>query len=444
MTKFENVKIGIWGFGRVGKSVLTYVSKLNVQCQIFDQRVLSYEEQQLIKEHQANIIDPQHFDHFLQSNDYIVASPGVDISSYQSKARFICELDIFACLWHKPTIGITGTIGKTTVTTLLYTILQKHMPTVVGGNIGTPMLDIVKQQNNVDLGILELSSWQLEYTKEYKPDIAIVTNLYPNHLDRHKTMAAYFQAKATIIKYQMPHQTAILPLSLWNNIQPLLLQSRIIWVHDGKPMRQHFKHANHIIYKDKNQVIEWYCGTERIICSSALLPACTFHANWLAIIACLITLGIPTHELSDSIIYLEHRLEKIGTYKQVTFYNDSKATTVEATLAALKQLKHDHIILFLGGLSKGVDRSTLIKKLPKSVKEVLCFGKEADILKQYCIQYNIPSHAYATLPDAFAALHSKLPSKGTILFSPSGSSLDLYTDYEERGRDFKRLFASLS
>ncbi len=443
MITLTNKKVGIWGFGRVGKAALTYLSQQKAHCLVYDIRPLTTDELKLLHTHQAYTYSHEELDQFLQTADYILASPGVDTAPYRDKASFICELDLFAQVWTKPSIGITGTIGKTTLTTLLNTILQKNMSVVMGGNIGTPLLDLVTHQEKADLAVIELSSWQLEYAHTYAPSIALWTNLYPNHLDRHHTMDAYFHAKANIIKQQTSTQTTVVPLDLWHQIQKLKITSHCMWVHHNKPEQHHFDHATSLLYVDSNQVVYWQNGSEQILMEAAQLPSCTFATNWLFVLATLLALKLPISLINDCSMRLEHRLEKVGTYQHLTFYNDSKATTPEATLAALNQFKQDKIILFLGGLSKGVDRSILISKLPKNITQIICFGQEAQQLKALCETYQFTTHACSDLEKAFQ--HATTSNTATIaLFSPSGSSFDLYTNYQERGDHFKQLVSSLA
>ena len=436
-------KVGIWGLGSVGKAAIAYLSEQGAQCHIYDQRTLTNDELKLLHRYQVQAYGQEELDQFLQSHDYILASPGVDIAPYRNKAHFLCELDLFAPVWHKPSIGITGTIGKTTLTTLLHMILKKEMTVTMGGNIGIPLFEVVAQQKHVDVAVIELSSWQLEYAHTYAPNIAIWTNLYPNHLDRHHTMDAYFQAKAHLLTYQTNAQTAIVPLALWNQIQALKITSDCIWVHYTKPKHRYFDRAQSMIYLDNDQIIYWQNGFKQKLMHVDQLPTCTFTTNWLFILATLLTLKLPISLINNCSIQLEHRLEKVGTHNKLTYYNDSKATTPEATLAAVGRFKHDKLILFLGGLSKGVDRSPLIKQLPENVIAIICFGKEAYLLKALCDEQQLNAYAYANLEEAFRYATTNINNANIALLSPSGASFDLYTNYQERGNHFKQLVSLL-
>lgn len=440
-----NKKIGIWGFGAVGKSTLTHLAAQGNFCTVLDKRDLSPDEKNLLTKHNATYIQEEELDYFFLHNDFIFASPGIDINPYKHRAHFICELDIFAPAWHKPLIAITGTVGKTSTTTLLGKLLQQSMRIAVGGNIGTPMLSFLENKNTYDYAVLELSSWQLEHAQPFAPDIAVWTNFSPNHLDRHKTMQNYFAAKLRILKHQTATQTAILPISLFNRIAPLDLASQKIWIDDAEnryipELKQH----DQVLHIEDNFIVIKSVHDRILLGDVNALPHCTYRQNMLIAAAVLHTLDMPFNMLKDTDITVEHRLEKVACKNNVAYYNDSKATVPESTLAALTEFKDKKVILFLGGLSKGVDRAEFVRALPAHIKEVICFGKEAEMLHAMCTKNAIAGSAYNSLENAFAYATNIAQPEDVVLFSPAGSSFDLYTDYAERGRHFKQLVEKYS
>lgn len=433
-------KIGIWGFGAVGRSALAYFAQQGAMCTVLDKRTLSNDEQQLLAKYNATYFSEKKIDDFFSHNDFIFASPGIDINPHKHLAHFVCELDIFAPTWNKQIIAITGTVGKTSTTTLLGKLLQKTLRIAVGGNIGTPMLNFLDQKNNFDYALLELSSWQLEHAQPFAPDVAIWTNFSPNHLDRHHTMEAYFNAKLQIMLHQTARQTTIVPVSLYDRIMPLNLTAKKIWIDDTNNNHT-LKLATHdkLLYIENNSVAIKSSNNTIILGDINTLPHCTYMQNMLIAAAVLHTLHMPFELLTQIDIAIEHRLEMVARKKNVTFYNDSKATVPESTLAALAQFKNNNVILFLGGLSKGVDRTDLVRALPAHIKKVICFGSEAQALRATCTKNNIASIAFDTLKDAFDHATHIAHQNDIILLSPSGSSYDLYADYAERGRHFKQL-----
>jgi len=517
--------VGIVGFGVVGRSILSFLNEKKGQAinhddheimrlSIWDARVLSAEEQLFINDYGASVIDPAQvsLEDFLRNNDYIVASPGVDLNDYQKyHNKFLCELDFFSTFFSKPVIAITGALGKTTTTKLLgkltslvsYLSLEqkkgtqqnkfkdyfgntKAITSVIGGNIGIGMLDLVKQQESYDLGVLELSSFQLELNKKFAPDIAIFTNFYANHLDRHKTLEAYFEAKFSIIRYQRPDQIAILSLDLLtgdgahllNNYLPAV-KSQVCFVAQELPDQELLKKINRPEYllfyvKEHNlyvtSVRNSTCEQAFKLFDLTVLPATTFLSNWLQILTTLYILGADLLALehifkTDRQAFVlddhHHRVEYFATINHVDFYNDSKSTVIQATQAAVEQLaRHNKpIILILGGLSKGVDRSPLVSYLKtiKNIKKVYCFGKDSDVfLSNYSDartgeavgrlevqERNIGCTYFPTLEEIIQDIKKTMKPGDLVLFSPSGSSFDLFKNYEHRGQVFKDLVLRL-
>ena len=440
-------KIGIWGFGVTGKSVLTFLYKKQARIQVMDNRPLTAHELTLLQEKSIPYISQKNIEQFLNTSDFIIASPGIDLRPYRPfKKKFITELDLFSQFFTKPTIAITGTVGKTTITSLLTHILSENRLSVVtGGNIGTGLCDLISQTDAVDYAVLEVSSFQLEYCKQFAPAFALWTNFYPNHLDRHTTLTDYFNAKMHIIVHQKKGQQALLPLTLAAQL-PKTIQSTVSFfttenITTTTIQKQY--HDHRIFWIKKNAFVLSYHGKTTELYNIDQLPEDTFIENWLCIIATLSLLKIPLTATLPAHKSLEHRLEHVATINDVVYYNDSKATVPQATLASVNKLANKHLILFLGGLSKGVDRTALIAALKNKVQFVFCFGIEAHQLQKLCQQNNIDSEQFTSLDDAFTACVKMTKPGNTVLFSPSGSSFDLFRNYQERGNRFKELVKEL-
>lgn len=446
---FNNKKIGIWGFGIVGKSALRFFAQHDAVITILEQKMLSAEERALIEQHGVQLLQCTP-DEFFAQNDYVLASPGIDLRPYlQYRDKFLTELDIFQQFFKKPYIGITGTIGKTTVTTLITQALeQAELSVAAGGNIGLGMLDLLKQ-HDVNYAVLELSSFQLEYAQNCKPAIAIITNLYPNHLDRHHTLTEYGKAKLQLIAHQQSNQHAIINVELRELIKTTFADTyaqRTMWyVSDTSPsnaLLDTLMPHEYLIWSENNSIVLQHNGVQTPLKQYGTIPTTSFALNWLFVAATLQILGKPVQlshlaECSQQ----EHRTEYVATVNGIAFYNDSKATIPHATIAAVHKLKSAPIILLLGGLSKGVDRTALLSELAGNVKQVICFGDEARQLHEAAQQYNVSSSAYKKLEDAFNAATLVAQPCDIVLLSPGGSSFDLFKDYKERGNRFKELVA---
>lgn len=439
----NNKKIGIWGLGVVGTSALRFLSTKTNTLTVLDKKAPTPELETLISGTHAHYMSEQQLDQFLENNEFIIASPGIDLSTYAAyKDKWICELDLFCSEWKKPIIAITGTVGKTSIVhlaTQLFT--QAGVKVATGGNIGTGMLDLLPLQETVDICILELSSFQLEFARNFNPSIALWTNFYPNHLDRHKTLDAYFEAKAHLIQNQSPEHHALIPWALREKIQNI---SHRPWIFFGTdiPLKERLTFRNHeslVTIEDDN--IVWITqNTKDILTSVNSLPSLSYQANWITL-AALCKLGhIPLITSPNNSYNLPpHRLRLVNTVNGVSFYNDSKSTIAEATLAAVTEFKGKPVHLFLGGLSKGVDRSDLILQLKDKVKTIYCFGAEAATLHIICTKIGIEAYQDPDLKLSFDRCVAHALSGDIVLLSPAGASYDLFKDYLERGTYFEKL-----
>lgn len=444
-----NKKIGIWGFGIVGKAALNYFTQQKIATTIFDSKELSVQEKDLIAASQSNLW--QHdVTTFLQTHDLILPSPGIDLrifNAYQKK--FITELDILAHTTTKKVIAITGTVGKTSVTHLLASHMHNHKKVITGGNIGTGMLELINRQDQAEIIILEVSSFQLEYNRYFAPDLALWTNFYPNHLDRHTTLNDYFDAKYKIIEYQNKNQQALIPLNLAEQIKSKKSNhaGAIHYFSTQKPSSKQLDFLSKdgsLFWLSSDALMQSNQNDTRLIMPLEQFPKSSFIENWIIIIAALALQNIPLNSLSQNEITIpHHRIEKIAAHRGIDFYNDSKATIMESTQVAVEKLQGRSIILLLGGLSKGIDRSPALKQLKNKVKYLICFGSEAEILHKAAQKQDISSAYYATLEEAVEHAVKYAQAGDQVLLSPGGSSYDLFKNYEERGKRFKELISNL-
>lgn len=438
-------KIGIWGFGIVGKSVANYLYSINCNLEVLEKRDLNIAEKDFLKIKNISFLNQDlHLEEFLQRNDIIIPSPGIDLSiAIKYKHKFLSELDVFAINFKKPIIAITGTLGKTSVTHLLTKLFcMQNLRAVAAGNIGFGMCDLLLNQNDIDLVILEVSSFQLEQSSLLKSKIAIWTNFYPNHLDRHKNIESYFDAKFKIVLKQDESDNALLPFNLIDQIYAIRPRCNINFFTTDKVEQRDFellKEGDSLFYIENGNIYCHLNNKREFIYYLSDLPEISFLENWLIICATFYLYKVKLNINFNELDIPEHRLEKFAQYGLIEFYNDSKSTVSESTLSAVSKFNSDQLILFLGGLSKGVDRSLLINKLKYKVKTIICFGAEADQLKNFCDLVSIPAYKGNKLEEAVNICFKIIKDKDKILFSPAGSSYDLFSNYQERGTNFKQL-----
>lgn len=447
----KNIRIGIWGFGITGKSAAQHFITHGYALTIMDQRQPTPTEQEYLnKKNITWYTQETESDLFFNSCDFIIPSPGINIiqSGYATHAhKCITELDVFSRYFHKPIIAITGSVGKTSTTTILAQVFAElSIPVAIGGNIGTPTFDLIAQQNTVDYALLEVSSFQLMNCNTFAPHIAIWTNFYPNHLDYHATEDEYLTAKYAVLKNQPDNPLSLIPFSLRDKIPAANhQQSRAYFSTEpiAHKLLTAFNHNEIFYYIENNCIMRYADNTHTsIINLTDELTAFSFIENILiAASVCDIMHRDPhvLHSITQTNCLPEHRTEKIGIINNVTFYNDSKATTTASTLAAVQKLKNKPLHLFLGGLSKGVDRMPFITQLKNDVHYIYCFGKEAQELYIMCKNNNIPAMHFTTLNEAFDKCINQIQPNDCVLLSPAGSSYDLYENYEHRGNHFKEL-----
>lgn len=457
--------LGILGFGVVGKSALKFFKKKykDTKITVWDQRDFSDFEVQILNKYD---IDNAHlkFDEFCNINETIFVSPGFNLDFLKNvdKSKILCELDLFEKFYKGDSVAITGSLGKTSITSFLSRIFQQlSFNSYACGNIGKPLLNIV-DQNNLNMSFLELSSFQLRFNKMYAPNIAVFNNFYPNHLNWHKSLDDYFESKCKIFEYQNKDQFTVLPIeflndSLEQNLRNIFLE-KIRNIKARKCFTGVDLEANIKLIKKrdiKNCLLFSCKNNELIFCEFVdnkiikkenilnldLIPNVSFLSNWIKIIAVLYLLDISMNKLIPVLSnfsvdsFSEHRMELFLTKNNIDFYNDSKSTVFQATIHALEKLndKEKPIILILGGLSKGVDRTPLVDYLNnfKNLKAVFYFGKDCDVFKQYKYYYSLNDVIDATL---------NVSKPGDqVLFSPSGASFDLFKNYMDRGKLFKKL-----
>ena len=431
--------IAIWGYGTVGKAVVNYLKqKHNSTIVVYDTSI-----SERYHEETTSIWFAPEQDIYTDTYDWIIPSPGINLNKHpQLQPYCFTEYDLFAQETRIPHIGISGSLGKTTATSLITNILhQVGISASFGGNIGIGMCDLLHDEHNRSYNVLELSSFQLEHTQHAAPDLAILTNFYPNHIDRHESVPAYLHAKGNLFIHQSNSQIALLPISL-RNVLKAVAPHRSCYVFAPSP-HEYALHCNDlypddVVYYARGNMVYKHAQQETQVISTVPNHT-TFGINWLMVFATLDILGvtIPSHINELDTDHTEHRREYIGTYNGITWYNDSKATIMPATYTAIESLQPQPITLLLGGLSKCVDRKPYIAALYGMVQRIICFGKEADTIRDTCEQHNIPAYNCTTLEEAVTLAYQHTPENSYVVLSPGGSSFDQFNSYQERGRKFK-------
>lgn len=383
-----------------------------------------------------------HSDDLFLAQDLVVPSPGVPWNLPQMEAargagvRVAGEVEIAAGELRGRTIAITGSNGKTTTTALVGHLLrQAGRNTVVAGNIGTPLLEIADRSTDDQWNVLELSSFQLEASSTFRPDVALILNVTPDHLDRHGTFENYAAAKARILRAQGEHDVAILNAddATCRSLEP--------------QVRGRLRRFSRETRLDSGA---WVAGGAIVVdgreVASANLPIRGAHnlENALAAALAASDSGVSDTDISkglQSFEAVEHRLEFVRKVRGVGYYNDSKATNVDATLKAVDAFESG-LWIILGGRDKNSDYRPLIAPLSQRAKQVLLIGEAAAIIREQ-LGDALPLQDCGTLERAVTTAHAEAVAGDTVLLSPACASFDQFTSYGERGRAFKRLAGGL-
>ena len=418
MVEFKNKKILIYGFGRSGKSCLNYLKKDNI-VKIYDDKLKKLPKKFKISRFKLK----------KTKFDFIVLSPGInkDVCNLKkflliNKSKIISDLDIFYFKnIQNLKICITGTNGKSTTSKIIHKILKNAgLDARLVGNIGQPILN-EKKITKKTVFVVEISSYQIEYSKYFKSDIAAILNIFPDHLDRHKTFSNYRKIKFKLLKNLHPGGTGLIEKNIFSNkdIKQKRTKTKIIKINSSS--------KNKII--DKNKTI-----------SNDMLQ----NFNFAIYISKLLKIEKKIIKKTiNNFKGLPFRQEIIYQNKKVMIMNDSKSTSFSSSLNILKSFKNIHWIL--GGLAKKGDKLNLPYKFQKNIKYYIYGRDRSFFINQLNYKNNI--YNFKNLNDALkktiiTCLNQK--NRQNIIFSPAAASFDQFKNFEDRGIYFNKLVKKLN
>mgnify|MGYP003976503635 CR=1 FL=1 len=380
------------------------------------------------------------------SSDLIIVSPGVDINSLFLKdaqkrgLSIISEIELASRFTQTPIIAVTGTNGKSTVTTLIGDILKQAGKRVaVGGNLGTPFIALLEEEP-VDYFVLEISTFQIEGIKTFRPNIAIILNITPDHLDRHKTFEAYSNLKGAISSFQTKEDILILNQDDKN----VLKQGE-----HSVAKKYYFSLVEKVsngVSLENNSIITCFDEiTKKIFPIEDLKPSMQFQVEHLLSAITVTTLLNATQDeisnAANNFKGLGHRIEWVRTVNGIDFINDSKGTNVGALEKALKNFSRP-IVLIAGGKDKGSDFHALKELFKKKVRHLVLIGETKSKFRQF-LNGSFSYEDAGNMEDAVARAIKKARTGDIVLLSPGCSSFDMFEDFIERGNQFKEIVGSL-
>ena len=446
----QGKRVLIVGLGKSGVAAAHFLQERGAQVTVSDAKPESQLSIPELLDRGIAVETGGHGERTFRGQDVIVVSPGVPydvaplVQARNQGVPVIGEVELAARFLKGQVIAITGSNGKTTTTALTGEILEHAgLDVHVGGNIGTPVISMVAESSPQTYNVLEVSSFQLETIETFHAQIAVVLNITPDHLDRHRTLEGYTAAKARIFENQTEKDFAVL------NADDAICRSlaaktraQVVWF-SRKPEANiengAFVRGGKILWRHEVQ--------EQEIMSTSEVPLKGNHnlENVLAAVAAAVLAGCPPAKIREAVAQfkaVEHRLEFVATIDGVEYFNDSKATNVDATIKALESFPANiHIIL--GGKDKGSDYTVLKDLLRERVKRVYTIGAAAEKIESQ-IAGAAPLERTGTLE---AALHraAELAEPGdVVVLAPACASFDQFENYEHRGRVFKQTVQAMA
>jgi UDP-N-acetylmuramoylalanine--D-glutamate ligase len=417
--ELKNKKVTVIGAARSGIAVANAVLRLGGIAKISESKKLDEFSSQLndiVSRKDLIIESGGHTQAFIQDSDLVVLSPGVRLDTLpvkwarERRIEVMGEVEFAFRLCPCPVVAITGSNGKTTTTTVIAEIIRRAGRKVsLCGNIGSPFSRHVLDLKPADTVVLEISSFQLESTVHFKPHVAVWTNFSQNHLDRHKDLEEYFQAKCRIFANQGPEDFAVL-----NYLAP------------------------------EHRTLAGLLKAQVFFFNTPDKPAGVDNPNYLAALQAAKALGIGQDiclKVFSEFKGVEHRLEFVRDLGGVDFINDSKSTTVEAGRWALERTVKP-LVMICGGLDKHLDYSPLKPLVAQKVKHLIAIGQAREIMRStFADVVNVDT--FTSLEEAVDAARGIARSGDCVLLSPMCASFDMFKDYEDRGRAFKEIVNSL-
>ena len=432
LNEIKNKQITVLGLGVTGLGIVRFLLSHGLTPKVIDSRVTPpgidwlKEHAPTLDTHFGNLDDAE-----LCSSDMIIISPGLSLkipavaNAINAGVEVIGDVELFARINSKPVVAVTGSNGKSTVVTLAYEVLkQAGYKVALGGNIGTAVLDLLS--DDFDVYVLELSSFQLDTTTSLKPVSATVLNVSEDHLDRYDSYQAYIDSK----------------LSIYDGAELIIVNA------DDRQTHPVERGSTPLISFGAQQgdyhLAQHNGETHFMVKGDAFLPVDTLavvgkhnYLNTLAVMALLSPFEVSKEQYKNALGQfngLAHRCQFVAELNGVKYFNDSKATNVGATIAAIDSLASggENLIVIAGGDAKGADLNALKPYIEQHVKALICFGKDASDLAA------ITNKSYLTNNMEEAVTLAKvLSSTGNIvLLAPACASIDMYNNYMQRGDDF--------
>ncbi len=437
---FENKKIFILGMARSGYEAAKLLSDYNNEIIVTDGKE---QKEELVSELESLgvkvIITSDQISLLDDSFDYVIKNPGIKydnpvvVKAKELGIKVINEVEMAYSFLDKSVniIGVTGSNGKTTTTTLISEFMKNSFDNVyLGGNIGIPLSNFVRDIKSNSYLVLEISDHQLCDMYDFKTNVSVLTNITPTHLDFHKSYEVYQMTKKKIFNNHTSDDLAVINKDdeVSMKITDDIKSTKVYYGHD----------KTNLAYYDEDGI--YYDGKLVIKLDDIILKGKHNYQNIMGAIIAVKKYGV-TDEVIQKVLKefkgVEHRLEYVDTINGVTYYNDSKATNCVSTITALNSFDKPTILL-LGGYDRGHSFHDLDNSM-KNVKCVVCFGETKNRIEEFCNDLNIKCYKNDTLKEAMNVVKDICTPGDVVLLSPACASWDQYDKFEDRGDEFKKL-----
>ena len=444
--KLDGKKTLVLGAGKSGIASAGFLAKRGATVALHDKKPIAdwTEEARSLKAEKIGLLDGQIPSWLLDQIDLVIISPGVPTTSVPARyvdrkdGEVIGEVELAFRFMKERIVGITGSNGKTTTTTLIGEILKNAgIETQIGGNIGTPLITLAESSTDETWTVCELSSFQLETIKTFRPNVAVALNVTPNHLDRYDFFSDYAAAKHRLFMNQTADDVAIL------NADDEITAS---WAENLKANVNLFsvkKELNEGLFLRGRELVCRANGKEKVLTTRDEIFLRGLHnvENVLASLAAGLACGASPDSMRETIKNfkgVEHRIEFVAEIGGVKFYNDSKATSVDATLKAVEALSEDggKINLILGGRGKNAPYEPLAELVEANVRKLILIGEDADNIESQLKNYAEIVRA-DSMKDAVEKSFEHAETGDAVLLAPACASFDMFKSFEERGKVFK-------
>jgi UDP-N-acetylmuramoylalanine--D-glutamate ligase len=446
--QIEGRKTLVLGAGKSGVAAARFLAARGAVVALHDKKPLadwSDEAKSLKAGFNVGLMDGQIPSWLLDQIDLVVISPGIPTGTIPARyvdrkdGEVIGEVELAYRFTKGRIVGITGSNGKTTTTTLIGELLaDAGIETLVGGNIGTPLIDLAEKSTENGWTVAELSSFQLETIKDFRPDVGICLNVTPNHMDRYDFFSHYAAAKHRLFMNQTAGDVAVL------NADD---ETTASW---GNGLKAHVsffsvkKELDEGLFLRGRELVCRAGGKEKILTTRDEIFLRGLHnvENVLAALAAGLVCGAAPDAMRETVRNfkgVEHRIEYVAELGGVKFYNDSKATSVDATLMALKALAEEdgRIVLILGGRGKNAPYAPLAEMIKKKVRRLVLIGEDAENIRRQ-LGDAAETVTAASMDDAVDKSYLAAERGDSVLLAPACASFDMFESFEDRGKIYKK------